>query len=297
MFLQWLYAPLASNVLARARASGSVPFTKAKCDCDETAVSFHFDARADQDLSPAKRASFAAQFQREIALVTAWCGHEGWTLPRLPKLQVFVAADYEISRALVPAWHGRRGRLEFPLGRVVARKAAIAHELIHVYFPNGNRFLAEGLAIYLQSILGENPAFPNFGRPLHDVARERLREMAPGLLAEDVSALAAVNLAELDAIPTPNPLALTAAQRFYQTERRVQAGIYAVVGSFFQFLTEAHGLARFRRLYERTPLRVSRLNAGSPERWLNAYGHSFADLEAQWKSLIAGARLHPPTHG
>ena len=295
--MQWLYPPLASSVLARARASRSVPFTNAKHDSDETTISFDFDARADQDLSPAKRASFTTEFRRELALVKAWLGREGWTPLPLPKLQVFVSADYKISRALVPAWDGRPGRLEFPLGRVIAGKAAIAHELTHVYCPNGNRFLAEGLAIYLQSILGENQAFPNFGRPLHDVASERLLEMASGLLSEDVAVLGAVKLAELDAIPTPNPLALTAAQKFYRNERHAQAGIYAVVGSFFQFLIEAYGLTKFHRLYMRTPLLVGRLNAGSPERWLDAYGHSFADLEAQWKSLIAGARFHPAAHG
>ncbi len=41
--------------------------------------------------------------------------------------------------------------MEFPAWRVNAGKAAILHELAHVFFPNGNRFLAEGLAVYLQA--------------------------------------------------------------------------------------------------------------------------------------------------
>jgi hypothetical protein len=33
--------------------------------------------------------------------------------------------------------------MEFPAWRVMAGEAAIMHELVHVYFPNGNRLLAE----------------------------------------------------------------------------------------------------------------------------------------------------------
>ena len=65
--------------------------------------------------------------------------------------------------------------MEFPAWRVEARKAAIAHELVHVFYPNANRFLAEGFAVYLQDEIGGNPAFPNFGRPLHALVLERLR--------------------------------------------------------------------------------------------------------------------------
>jgi hypothetical protein len=300
MFLQWLYSPLPWSVLARARTSYSVNDAltiTAKQDRDETDTSVKFDACTDESLSCRERATFEAQFRRDVASVRAWFVRENWMPRLLPELRVYVSADYKISRALVPAWDGRQGQIEFPAGRAVAGKAAIAHELIHVYFPNGNRFLAEGLAIYLQTILGGNPAFPNFGRPLHDLARDRLREMVPTFLPGDIASLEAIQLAELDAIPTPNPLTLRAARRSYEGEQRLQAGVYAIAGSFLQFLIEAHGLEKFRKLYMCTPLLVGRLNAGLPERWLDAYGHSLADLEAEWKSLIAAARPHGAMRG
>ena len=66
-----------------------------------------------------------------------------------------------MSGLAIPAgWNSRSGEL-FPATRL------IAHELAHVLFPNGNRFLAEGLAVYLQAAIGGKPEFPNFGRSLH----------------------------------------------------------------------------------------------------------------------------------
>src|SRR3954464_8904465 len=73
--------------------------------------------------------------------------------------------------ALVPAWQGERGRIGFDSGRVNGGRAADLHELIHVYAPNGNRFLAEGLAVYGHQHLGGHPAFPNFRRDLAEMVR------------------------------------------------------------------------------------------------------------------------------
>src|SRR5204863_409581 len=117
---------------------------------------------------------------REVASLQTWCRQENW-LPSPPAdLQIFVSDEYKIAKSLVPAALGHRGRMEVPAWKAIAGEAAIMHELVHIYLPNGNRFLAEGLAIYLQHEIGGNPTFPNFGRPLHQVARELLRAMVPG---------------------------------------------------------------------------------------------------------------------
>ena len=186
------------------------------------------------------------------------------------------------------AWDGHPGRMEFPAWRVIAGKAAITHELVHVFFPNGNRFLAEGLAIYLQSAIGANPAFPNFGRPLHDLARKLLQEMVPGFSRGDPSSLKQVHLCELDEIPTPRPLTLRVGQEFYGEEPRGQARIYSIAGSFTQFLIEARGLERFYALYSETPLSPLAQNAGMLERWLSVYDVSLSELEYEWKTMLAG---------
>ncbi len=50
-----------------------------------------------------------------------------------------------------------------PLRRARDSTGALLHEIVHIYAPNNNRFLAEGLAVYLHAKLAGNPAFPNFG--------------------------------------------------------------------------------------------------------------------------------------
>ena len=160
MRLQRLCSPLRLAILASARMRWSARARKEK-DRASRDIAIRFDfAASEQSLSAGERASFCADFRRELASLQTWLAH--WqdsptTLPP-PELHVLVSDAYKISRALVPAWERRSGVLEFPPLRVVSGKAAILHELTHVYLPNGNRFLAEGLATYLQARLGGNPA-------------------------------------------------------------------------------------------------------------------------------------------
>jgi hypothetical protein len=176
--------------------------------------------------------------------------------------------------------------MEFPARRVAEGKAAILHELAHVFFPNGNRLLAEGLAIHLQQLIGGNPAFPNFGRPLHEVAREVLEDIVPEFAPADPASLKSLHLTELDRIATPNPLALRLGPDTYGEEPRGQGRLYPIAGSFVQFLIDKHGLGKFRDLYARTPLVPSQLNGGTPSRWHHVYGRPLDAFEAEWKSLI-----------
>jgi hypothetical protein len=240
-------------------------------------------------VSPDQQQDFVTSFNRDHASLKTWAATVGWALPAVPDLQISVSGAYRISRALVPAWEGRVGWMEFPARRVIAGNAAILQELTHVYFPNGNRLLAEGFAIYLQDLIGGNPAFPNFGRPLHEVARTVLQEIIPGFAGGDTAALDQLHLAELDRIATPNPLALEIGGHVFGEEARGQGRLYPLAGSFVQFLTEAHGLACFREIYACTPLEPLVLNGGTLERWLNVYGRPLAAFETEWKSLIAGS--------
>lgn len=237
-------------------------------------------------LTEANRRDFEADFARDLARLATWAAEHDWAPLVVPRLRVVVSQRYRISKSLVPAWYGRAGHMEFPAWRVAARKAAIAHELVHVFFPNANRFLAEGLAVYLQSEIGGNPAFPNFGRPLHELARANVLAMAPGFAQGGPRSLDNIVLGQLDAIATPSPLELQVGTDFYGEEPRGQARIYPLAGSIVQFLIETRGMTAFRTLYSRTPLVPLRRNAGSPDRWSEAYGRSLADIEHEWKSLI-----------
>ena len=241
----------------------------------------------DRRLSEAAQDEFQSDFCREIARLEKWAADVGWGRSSIPQLHVAVSDRYKISKSLVPAWSGRAGYMEFPAWRVLARKAAIMHELVHVFFPNGNRFLAEGLAVYLQAAIGGNPAFPNFGKPLHENTRERFEEMAPALSSGDKQSLELIHLVELDPIATPSPLTLQVGHEVYGEEPRGQAFIYPIAGSFVQFLIETRGMDMFRALYIQTPLVPQAQNAGSPERWMDVYDVPFPDLENEWKAIIA----------
>jgi hypothetical protein len=255
----------------------------------ESRATFDFDGveqPGEQALSVAERASFEADFRRECARLATWAAEHEWQPASVPRLSILVSAEFRISRSLIPAWHGYRGRMEFPAWRVRVREAAILHELTHVFFPNGNRLLAEGLAVDLQASIGGNPAFPNFGAPLHALARQRLRAMVGPL--RDGTMLDAIDLSRLDAIPTPRPLELAVGKAFYGEEPRGQAHLYPLAGSFVRFLIDRHGMPRLRALYARTPLLPRRQDSGSPARWRDVYGRSLGELEHEWKSFIAG---------
>jgi hypothetical protein len=165
-----------------------------------------------------------------------------WSEP----IRIHVSRAYQISRALVPGHLGNRGLIEMPLRRTRENTGALLHEIVHIYAPNNNRFLAEGLAVYLHATLAGNPAFPNFG--------EDLRRLA-------VRSLSGVkSLEALNRVRTPRALGTVMDERT----------AYILAGSFVGFLLERYGLALFRHLYE-------------TERYEQVYEKSFETLETEWR--------------
>jgi hypothetical protein len=250
-----------------------------------------------QSFAEARKLEFKSDFNRELDRLQAWALAHRWDPLQVPGFRVTVSDKYWISKALFPAWSGRLGHMEFPTRRVGARTAAIAHELTHVFFPNGNRFLAEGLAVYIQAEIGGNPAFPNFGRPLHELAGERLQDMIPELSHRSWEGLDKVHLDKLDEIPTPNPLVLEVGNNFYGEEPRGQGSIYPIAGSFIQFLIETKGLDKFRDLYSLTPLVPLSLNAGLTDRWRGVYDAPLGELAQEWKTTMFTGQIAGSQHG
>ena len=118
--------------------------------------------------------AFQSEMQRARVKVRDWWGasFEG-------SISIQTNTERVLSMALIPAWRGERGQMIFGAKRVNAGEAATVHEMIHVYAPNANRFLAEGLAVYGHDLLGGPPAYPNFGKSLDDIAgRSAKRELA-----------------------------------------------------------------------------------------------------------------------
>jgi hypothetical protein len=262
-----------------------IPTSRGNCG---GTITFEHDGPTSRGLSSEERFALRDDICREIAALERWSKAHGW-LHTWPQLNVVVAERYSISKSLVPAWNGQSGRMELPAWRVASRKAAIMHELVHVLFPNANRFLAEGLAVYLQAEIGGNPAFPNFGRPLHVVACKILQEQVPGFEAGKRESVDAIRLTDLDAIATPAPLTLHIGSDFYGEEPRGQSRIYPLAGSFTQHLIAIHGLERFYSIYAQTPLVPHEQSAGPADRWLRAYERSLAHLEREWNFMIAGS--------
>jgi hypothetical protein len=252
-------------------------------------------------LSAEQQARFKTSFGREVRAVKNWFAEHGWIDDRnsnsmrtsaafgrahLPTaLQVSVSDEYRFARALWPAWIGKRGVMEFPEHRVANGQANVAHELVHVFFPNGNRMLAEGIAIYLQQKIGGNPAFPNFGKDLHQTVRHF------GSVREHRRVLSELSLVSLDQIATPDDLFLKIGRTIYPSKIGLP---YLVAGSFVQFLIEnlQTGMKTFRDLYAQTPLISMKFDSGHLDRWETMYGASLAELEFQWKSFISA--LPPP---
>jgi hypothetical protein len=172
-----------------------------------------------------------------------------WGATWSESIRIHVSSSYRISRALVPGHLGNRGLIEMPLRRTREHTGALLHELVHVYAPHTNRFLAEGLAVYLHTTLAGNPAFPTF--------REDLRRLA-------VRGLSGVTSVEaLNRVRTPRPLGAVMDEKT----------AYILAGSFVGFLLERYGLALFRSLYE-------------TESYEQVYGKSFETLETEWRMSL-----------
>jgi hypothetical protein len=196
------------------------------------------------ELTVAQAQTYCRYAVRERQKVEEYWGPT-WTAP----IRIHVSSEYRISRALVPAYQGNRGFLEMPARRVGDGTGALLHEIVHIYAPHGNRFLAEGLAVHLHAKLAGNPAFPNFGEDLKRLAARDL----PGV---DI-------MSALNAVRTPRPLGTVLDEKTS----------YVLAGSLVGFLIERYGLARFRSLYE-------------TESYETAYGKPFASLEREWRSSL-----------
>lgn len=245
------------------------------------------DPNVDPRFTPTQQQAFRIDLECELARVLDWFRRWAWLPDCVPDLSVIVSPRFHISRALGPAWRGRRGRMEFPARRVASGNAAVAHELTHVCFPNANRFLAEGLAVHVQAEIGGNPAFPNFGEPLHQLARRVFRgiEAASG---GNLGNQMPVYLAELDTIATPAPLTLQIGEAFYDDGPEGQRRLYPLAGSFVSFLIQSSGIAKFRELYQKTPFKPRKADPGALDRWTSVYGESLTELELQWRTIITG---------
>ena len=237
---------VASLMAAPARGQGTA------CTAPEMRIT-------SEAISGSVEREFEEAFRKAHARVCAW-----WGSGYAGRFTVAIEESRGPSMALVPAWRGQRGTMLFRARATERGRAAITHELVHVFAPNANRFLAEGLAVYAHEHLGGVAAYPNDGDDLNETAR-------------DFADKADFNL--LDRVATPARL---------ETSHLDGREAYIVAGSFVRFLIESYGLDRFRRLYALTPLIPRARNAGDPGRWTEIYGKDIVALGKDWKAKIGG---------
>jgi hypothetical protein len=229
----WLLAALCIVALAVCAAQ-CAPVLKGTFTCEGVQV-------LSDELTLPEAEAYCHYTVRERKKVEGFWGAT-WSEP----IRMHVSSSYRISRALVPGHLGNRGFMEMPLRGVREHTGALLHEIVHIYAPNNNRFLAEGLAVYLHTKLAGNPAFPNFGEDLRRLAGRGL---------SGVESLDALN-----SVRTPRPLGTVMEEKT----------AYILAGSFVGFVIERYGLALFRGLYE----------TGNYEQ---VYGKPLVTLEREWR--------------
>lgn len=210
-------------------------------------------------LSRGDQRAFVEKFRTQLTRVCDW-----WDGDFTGPYRIEIEDSRGTSMALIPAWRGNHGQVIFRMRTIRQGISPITHEIVHAVAPNGNRFLAEGLATHAHDALGGQAAFPNFGGDLHARARQ---------FAADA------DMPALERIAVPARLQLP--------DLKPQ-GAYLVAGSFVRFLIETHGMAKFRALYAVTPLVTRGRFAGRPQRWDDIYGQSFEELADAWRARIDG---------
>jgi hypothetical protein len=194
--------------------------------------------------------AFEKEFRQALDKVCDW-----WGKTYTGKISIEVLDSRGPSMALVPAWRGNRGQMIFRSGTISQNITATIHELTHLFAPNGNRFLAEGLAVYAQEALASTAVYPTYGEDIHLAAKP----------------LADASIPYLDEFATP--------QRLTQEQ-------YVVAGSFVRYLIETHGLNKFREVYAMTPLIPRARDAGDRRRWIEVYGLDIEKLALAWTARI-----------
>jgi hypothetical protein len=231
--------------------------TNARAACTDVEIAF-----AETAISNSERERLAQDLRVAVDKVCRW-----WGPTYSGRLTIEVPDADGPSMALIPAWRGKPGTMVFPAAVVRRGTAATVHEIVHVFAPSANRFLAEGLAVHAHDRLAGPRAFPNFGRDLHRAAGRH----ASG-----------PDIAALERLATPAMLQLPSAGG--------RQAAYLVSGSFVRYLIDRYDMEQFRKLYAMTPFMPKQRNVGEPARWLQVYGRTLDELAQDWRKALPAAQ-------
>jgi hypothetical protein len=178
---------------------------------------------------------------------------------RRGRIYISISDKYDMPRTtrdneiLIPA-NRIRGDAGGP-PEIAGRGPAIVHELTHVIAPSQekpNRYLDEGLAVFMQEKFGADKSYPNMGEDVHQLTSRLIRKVGQP-----------VSIYKLEETRHSSP------------SGDVRQLAYLQEGSFVRYLIEKYGLQDFMAMYE----------GKSYER---IYKKSLEDLERDWKEFIGG---------
>lgn len=208
-----------------------------------------------ENISSEMSQKFAEQAEKAFRDITAYLSKKY----RQGRIYIYVSDKHDIPRAtkdnevLIPA-NRIRGDAGGP-PEIAGRGPAIVHELTHVIAPSRgkpNRYLDEGLAVFIQEKFGTDKAFPNMGEDVHQLTARLIKTVGEPIsihkLEETRNSSMTVNLRRL---------------------------AYVQEGSFVRYLIEKFGIKDFMAMYE-------------GKSYETVYKKSLEDLERDWKEFIRG---------
>lgn len=206
-----------------------------------------------EDISPEMAQKFAEQAEKASGDITAYLSKKY----RRGRIYIYISDKYDMPRTtkdnevLIPA-NRVRGDSGGP-PEIAGRGPAIVHELTHIIAPSQgkpNRYLDEGLAVFMQEKFGAGKSYPNMGEDVHQVTMRLIKTVGE-----------------------PIPIYKLEETRNSSLTSNLRRLAYLQEGSFVKYLVEKYGLKDFMAMYE-------------GKSYEKVYKKSLDDLEKEWKEFI-----------
>ena len=206
-----------------------------------------------EHISDEMASKFSEQAEKAFSDVTEYFGKKY----RRGRIYLHISDKYDMPRTtkdndlLIPA-NRIRGDAGGP-PEIAERGPAIPHEITHIIAPSSgkpNRYLDEGLAVFIQEKFGGDKSYPNMGEDIHQVTAELIRTVGEII-----------------------PLNRVEETRNSTKRENIRRLSYLQEGSFVRYLIEKYGLKDFMTMYE-------------GKSFEKVYKKSLEDLETEWKDFI-----------
>jgi hypothetical protein len=180
-----------------------------------------------EDISPDMAKHFSEKAEKAFSDVTTYLGkkYKG-------KIRIRISDKYRIPRTKDGEIYMPANRIRGDAGgppEIAGRGPAIAHEITHIIAPSRgkpNRYLDEGLGVFIQEKFGGDRSYPNMGEDVHKLTARLIR------LEGEITPLKNAEKVRMSSKSGP--------------KRRLA---YLQEGSFARYLIEKYGLENFMTMY------------------------------------------------